>query len=184
MVDLFFYNNPNVILLLETRLAINRLGIDRNQKKWHYRGKRSGRKVKERCARDNKDCHELIPLVTRCHQAQKTGSPVLTRFQNVISLNNKVEDVVELIQDYEMDVMFMAETWHEPESISISKLRSRGPVVFEKARPRLPESVNTLLTNYGGVAVAFNHSLKSSSSTKSFCRSLKTYLFNKSFPPS
>ena len=27
-------------------------------------------------------------------------------------------------------------------------------------------------------------SLKSSSSTKSFCRSLKTYLFNKSFPPS
>ena len=28
------------------------------------------------------------------------------------------------------------------------------------------------------------NSLKSSSSTKSFCRSLKTYLFNKSFPPS
>ena len=55
-----------------------------------------------------------------------------------------------------MDVMFMAETWHDPESISISKLRSRGLVVFEKARPRLPESVNTLLTNHGGVAVAFN----------------------------
>ena len=28
------------------------------------------------------------------------------------------------------------------------------------------------------------NSLKSSSSTKSFCRSLKTYLFNKSFPSS
>ena len=28
------------------------------------------------------------------------------------------------------------------------------------------------------------NSLKSSSSTKTFCRSLKTYLFNKSFPPS
>ena len=28
------------------------------------------------------------------------------------------------------------------------------------------------------------NSLKSSSSTNSFCRSLKTYLFNKSFPPS
>ena len=72
------------------------------------------------------------------------------------SLNNKVEDVVELIQDYKMDVMFMAETWHDPESISISKLRSRGLVVFEEARPRFLESVNTLLTNHGGVAVAFN----------------------------
>ena len=52
--------------------------------------------------------------------------------------------------------MFMAETWHDPESISISKLRSRGLVVFEKARQKLPKSVNTLLTNHGGVAVAFN----------------------------
>ena len=72
------------------------------------------------------------------------------------SLNNKVEDVVKLIQDYKKGAMFMAETWHDPESISISKLRSRGLVVFEKAKPRLPESVNTLLTNHGGVAVAFN----------------------------
>ena len=67
-----------------------------------------------------------------------------------------MEDLVELIQDYKMDVIIMAETWHDPESISISKLRSRGLVVFKKARPRLPKSVNTLLTNHGGVAVAFN----------------------------
>ena len=67
-----------------------------------------------------------------------------------------MKDVVKLIQDYKMNVMFMAETWHDPESISIIKLRSRGLVVFEKARPRLPESVNTLLTNHGGISVAFN----------------------------
>ena len=72
------------------------------------------------------------------------------------SLNNKVEDVVELIQDYKVDVLFMAETWHDPVSISISKLWSRGLVVSEKARPRLHESVNTLFTNHGGVVVAFN----------------------------
>ena len=67
-------------------------------------------KFKERCARHNKDRHELIPLVSRRHQTQKTGFPVLIGFQNVRSLNNKVEDVVELVQDYKMDVMFMAET--------------------------------------------------------------------------
>ena len=141
MIDLFLYHDLYVILPLETLLAINRLGIGRNQKKWHYRGKKAGRKVKERCAKHNKDRHELITLVSRRHQALKTGSPVLIGFQNVRSLNNKVEDVVELIQDYKMDVMFMAETWHDSESISISKLRSRGLVVFEKAktRPRVSE---------------------------------------------
>ena len=124
MVDLFLYNNPNVILPLKTRLAINRLGLGRNQKKWHYQGKKAGRNVKERCAKHNKNRHELIPLVSRRHQAQKTGFPILIGFQNVRSLNNKVEDVVELIQDYKMNVMFMAETWHDLESISTSKLRS------------------------------------------------------------
>ena len=156
MADSFLYNNPNVILPLEIRLAINRLRIGRNQKMWHYREKRAGRKVKESCTRHNKDRHELIQLVSRRHLAQKTGSPVLIGFQNVRSLNNKVEDVVKLIQDYKMHVVFMAETGHDPESISISELRSQGFVVFEKARPRLPGSVNTLLTNHGGVAVAFN----------------------------
>ena len=120
------------------------------------RRKRAGKKVKERCARHNKDRHELIPLVSRRHQVQKTGSPVLIGFLNVRSLNNKVEDMVELIQDYKMDMMFMAVTCHDPESIIISKLQSRGLVVFEKIRPRLPESVKTLLTNHGGVTVAFN----------------------------
>ena len=155
MVDLFFYNNPNVILPLETRLAINRFGIGRNQK-WHKQEKRSGGKVKERCAKHNKNRRELIPLVSRRHQGQKTGSPVLIWFQNVTLLINKVEDVVELSQDYKMDVMFMAETWHDPESISISKLRSQGLGVFEKSRPRLPESANTLFTNHGGEAVALH----------------------------
>ena len=139
-----------MILPLETRLAINRLGIGSNQKQWHYRGKRAGRKVKERCASHNEDRHELIPRVPRRHRAQKTGYPVLIRFQNVRSLNIKVEDMVELIKDYRMEVMFMAETWYDPESISISKLQSRGLVVFEKARPKLPESVNTFLINHGG----------------------------------
>ena len=95
MVDLFLYNNPDVISPLKTRLAINRLGIGRNRKKWHYRRKRAGRKVGERCARHNEHRHELIPLVSRRHQAQKTGSPVLIGFQNVRSLNNEEEDVVE-----------------------------------------------------------------------------------------
>ena len=118
--------------------------------------RRAGRKIKEKCARHSKNHHKRIPLVSRRHQAQQSGSPALSGFQKVRPLNNKVENVLELIRDYEMEVMVMAETWHGPKSFSINKLRIRGLVVFEKARLRLPESVNTLLTNHGGVAVAFN----------------------------
>ena len=98
---------------------------------------------------------EVLALLSR-HQAQKSGSPGLIGFQNVRSLKNKMEKISEVIQDLQMDLMFMAETWPDPESISISMLRSWGFVVFVKARPRLPDSVNTLLTNHGRMAVAFN----------------------------
>ena len=50
------------------------------------------------------------------------------------------------------------------------KLESLGLRMFSLSGPKL---WNNLI-----------NSLKSSSSTKSFCRFLKTYLFNKSFPPS
>ena len=49
-----------------------------------------------------------------------------------------MRDVEKSIQDYKIDVMFMAETWHDPESIGMSKLRSRGLVVFEKTRSKFP----------------------------------------------
>ena len=50
------------------------------------------------------------------------------------------------------------------------KLKSLGLKSFSVSGPKLWNNLP--------------NSLKSSSSTKSFCRSLKTYLFNKSFPPS
>ena len=50
------------------------------------------------------------------------------------------------------------------------KLKSLGLRRFSVSGPKLWNNLSK--------------SLKSSSSTKSFCRSLKTYLFNKSFPPS
>ena len=50
----------------------------------------------------------------------------------------------------------MAKTRNDPESIGISKLRSRGLVVFEKAKPRLLESANIPFINHGVVAMIFN----------------------------
>ena len=46
-------------------------------------------------ARHNEDRSEVMPLVSKCHQAQKTEYQVLIRFQNVRLFNNKREDVLE-----------------------------------------------------------------------------------------
>ena len=72
------------------------------------------------------------------------------------SLNNEVEDVVELIQDYKMDVMFMAGKWHDPESISISKLRSRVLWSFRENTAKTSRASEHPAPNHGRVAVAFN----------------------------
>ena len=72
------------------------------------------------------------------------------------SLNDKVENVLELIQKYKIDVMLIAETWHNLKSISLSKLRSLDLVVFEKTRPRLPESVYTPFTSLEKKTVGFD----------------------------
>ena len=65
MVDLFLYSNPNVILPLETRLAINRLGIGRNQKK-------SGiTEEKEQVGRSRKGAPDTIKTaMNRVHLSQ------------------------------------------------------------------------------------------------------------------
>ena len=113
---------------------------------------KEAKKVEKRCAQHSGDHHGLI----RRFQPQKIESSVLIGFQNVRPLHIMGEELCVEIKNHEIDLILLKKTWHDPESIGLSKLRRRGLLVFEKARPRLPESVNTLLTNHGGVAVAFN----------------------------
>ena len=49
-----------------------------------------------------------------------------------------------------MDVMFLMETWHDSNSVSLSRLRADGFQVVDRPRPR--QSADTMATNYGGVA--------------------------------
>ena len=70
---------------------------------------------------------------------------------NVRSLCGKVDDILELQRDRAIDVFCMVETWHDPESVAICRLRSTGHSVVDRPRPRV--STDTLSVNHGGVAV-------------------------------
>jgi len=68
---------------------------------------------------------------------------------NVCSLNNKVDAIRQLMDEYMIDVMCLTETWHEnSDALPIKRLRSHGLQVLERARP-IPEShVGTTSGNF------------------------------------
>jgi len=49
--------------------------------------------------------------------------------------------------------MFLTETWHDSDSVSLSRLRADGYQVVDQPRPR--QSTDTLSTNYGSVTGTF-----------------------------
>jgi len=45
---------------------------------------------------------------------------------NICSLANKLDDLLEVRRDQLLDVMFLVETWHDSDSVSLGRLRSDG----------------------------------------------------------
>ena len=72
---------------------------------------------------------------------------------NICSLNNKVDDLLEVRRDLKIDVLCLAETWHDQDSICFRRLRSDGYQIVDRPRPRLPSESSTMSINHGGVAI-------------------------------
>jgi hypothetical protein len=69
---------------------------------------------------------------------------------NVRSLANKVDDLLDVRHEQNIDVLFLVETWHDSDSVSLRRLRTGGFQVVDRPRPR--STTDTLATNHGGVA--------------------------------
>ena len=69
---------------------------------------------------------------------------------NVRSLNNKLDDVSEVSRDQCIYVLFLVETWHDPDAVCFRRLRADGFHVVDAPRPRVVG--DTVATNHGGVA--------------------------------
>ena len=64
-----------------------------------------------------------------------------------------MNDLLEVQRDRSIDVLFVVETLHDANSTSFSRLQVDGFHVVDRPRLRSPSSVDTLMTNHGGVAV-------------------------------
>jgi len=90
---------------------------------------------------DLQDFHHL--------SAVRTGTRRST-FNNIRSIANKLDDLLEVRHDLSIDVLFLVETGHDAHSVSFRRLRSDGFQVVDCPLPRTCTA--TLTTNYGGVA--------------------------------
>jgi len=70
---------------------------------------------------------------------------------NIRSLANKLDDLLEVRCDKLLDVIFLVETWHDSDSVSLGRLRADGFQVVDRPRPR--SRLDTLATNHGGIDV-------------------------------
>ena len=59
--------------------------------------------------------------------------------------------MLDLMSEYKLAGLFLAETWHDSDSVCLSILRQKGILVHEKARSRSFESVKSLKTNHDGL---------------------------------
>jgi len=80
-------------------------------------------------------------------------------FINIRSLRNKLDSLLDVHRDKNSDVLFLAETWHDSNSVSICRLRVElGCQVVDRPQPRARH--DTLATNYGGVAAVAFHGVR------------------------
>ena len=75
-------------------------------------------------------------------------------FLNIRSLANKVDDLLEVRRDRAVDVLCLAETWYDADSVCIRRLHSGGYRVVDRPRPHPSSESSSMSTNHGGVAIA------------------------------
>jgi len=84
----------------------------------------------------------------------------LRQHERIQSANNKIDDIVAMKRERDLDVLCLCETWHDQDTVSIRRLRAEGLQVLECARPRPSDTMPSISTNHGGVALAASRCIR------------------------
>jgi exonuclease III len=71
---------------------------------------------------------------------------------NVRSIEHKIDAVLDVCRDRQIDVLCLVETWHDVDSVAFRRLRVDGFTVVDRPRLR-PTDCATMSSNHGGVAI-------------------------------
>jgi len=64
-----------------------------------------------------------------------------------------VDNLLDVRRDCSLDVICLAETWHDDDCVAFRRLRAAGYQVIDRPRPRTSAATADATTNHGGVAV-------------------------------
>jgi len=62
---------------------------------------------------------------------------------NVHSANDKIDNILSLRRERDLDVLLLCETWHDSDSVCIRRLHADGMRVIEHARPRVINNMSS-----------------------------------------
>ena len=111
------------------------------------RGCCAGRRVYQQQVTSSAACPQpQVPVSVSTSPSHRISFACL----NVRSLNNKLEDGLEIVQDRRIDIFCVTESWHDAESACLGRLRSAGYNVVDRPRSR---TVDDLSVNHGGVVI-------------------------------
>src|SRR5664279_1305747 len=136
-----------------------------------YRGRRSGRSkrpppslrpvgngayvivgcrsVERRDPRRDRPRPSLLSVHVDRHSATSNVNVVFGCL-NIRSVVSKMVELLDVRRDQSIDVMFLVETWHDDDSVTLRRLRVDGYQVIDRPRPRVRS--DTISTNHGGMA--------------------------------
>lgn len=167
------YNQPSVSALH----SIRALGLNSVRR---YRGRRAGRRcikfhldlvgngayvfsdyLRPRPSPRSLSSRDTVLRRVRCLHVPSTGGDELAfGFLNIRSLTHKLDSLREVSTELGIGVLCLCETWHDPDSAWIGRLRLDGWNVVEKARPRPFETSCSTFTNHGGVAICVSPGIR------------------------
>ena len=97
------------------------------------------------------ECHDLLARRTRC---------LNFGLLNARSLNNKLDNVLQIARDFSTEIFLITESWHDPDSNCIGQLRQLGFNVTHRPRPRSHAELPSINTNHGGLLAFSKSSIK------------------------
>jgi len=89
----------------------------------------------------------LLLVHTDRHSAHRHVNVVLGCL-NIQSIANKLDDLLEVRRVQQLAVLYLVQTWHDSDSVSVRRLRANCFQVVDRPRPRIHD--NTVATNHGG----------------------------------
>jgi len=92
------------------------------------------------------------PSLLRVHvdrHSTSRGADLVFGCLNIRSIAQKLDDLLEVRRDQQIDVLCLVETWHDGDSVCLRRLRADGFQVVDRPRPR--SRADTIATNHGGI---------------------------------